>query len=38
MLQNLKNILKSVDLNLTDVIKTSVFLSDLKDFQNFNMV
>jgi 2-iminobutanoate/2-iminopropanoate deaminase len=38
VLENLKNILKSVDLILTDVIKTSVLLSDLKDFQNFNMV
>jgi 2-iminobutanoate/2-iminopropanoate deaminase len=38
VLENLKNILKSVDLTLTDVMKTSVFLSDLNDFQNFNMV
>ena len=38
MLENLKNILKSINLTLADVIKTSVFLSDLNDFQNFNKV
>ena len=38
VMENLRNILRSVDLTLTDVMKTSVFLSDLKDFQNFNMV
>ena len=37
VLENLKNILESVDLTLTDVVKTSIFLSDLNDFQNFNM-
>jgi 2-iminobutanoate/2-iminopropanoate deaminase len=38
VLENLKNILKSIDLTLADVMKTSVFLSDLNDFQNFNKV
>lgn len=38
VLENLKNILKSINLTLADVIKTSVFLSDLNDFQNFNKV
>ena len=38
VLENLKNILESVGLALTDVVKTSVFLSDLKDFQTFNMI
>ena len=38
VLENLKNILKSLDLTLADVMKTSVFLSDLNDFQNFNKV
>jgi 2-iminobutanoate/2-iminopropanoate deaminase len=38
VLENLKSILESIDLTLADVVKTSVFLSDLKDFQVFNMV
>jgi 2-iminobutanoate/2-iminopropanoate deaminase len=38
VLENLKNILKSIDLTLADVLKTSVFLSDLKNFQAFNEV
>ena len=38
VLENLKNILKSIDLTLDDVVKTSVFLRDLNDFQAFNMV
>ena len=38
VLENLKNILNSINLTLADVIKTSVFLSDLNDFQNFNKV
>ena len=38
VLENLKNILESIDLTLADVLKTSVFLSDLKNFQAFNEV
>ncbi len=38
VLENLKNILESIDLTLDDVMKTSVFLSDLSDFQTFNRV
>ena len=38
VLENIKNILESVDLTLDDVVKTSVFLSDLNDFQSFNRV
>jgi 2-iminobutanoate/2-iminopropanoate deaminase len=38
VMENLKNILESIDLTLDNVVKTSVFLSDLNDFQSFNMV
>ncbi len=38
VMENLKNILESIDLSLVDVVKTSVFLSDLNDFQAFNKV
>jgi 2-iminobutanoate/2-iminopropanoate deaminase len=38
VLENIKNILESVDLSLSDVVKTSVFLSDINDFQAFNSV
>ncbi len=38
VMENLKNILETIDLTLADVVKTSVFLSDLNDFQVFNMV
>jgi len=38
VLENLKNILESIDLTLADVVKTSVFLSDLNNFQAFNKV
>jgi 2-iminobutanoate/2-iminopropanoate deaminase len=38
VMENLKNILETIDLTLDDVVKTSVFLSDLNDFQAFNMV
>jgi 2-iminobutanoate/2-iminopropanoate deaminase len=38
VMENLQNILESIDLTLADVVKTSVFLSDLNDFQAFNMV
>ena len=38
VLENIKNILESVNLSLTDIIKTSVFLNNLSDFQAFNRV
>jgi 2-iminobutanoate/2-iminopropanoate deaminase len=38
VLENFKNILERVDLSLSDVVKTSVFLSDISDFQAFNRV
>jgi len=38
VLENLKNILESIDLTLNDVVKTSVFLSNFSDFQSFNQV
>lgn len=38
VLENLKRILESVNLTLGDVVKTSVFLADLADFQAFNQV
>ena len=38
VLENIKHVLQSVDLTLDDVVKTSVFLADLKDFQRFNKV
>lgn len=38
VLENIKNILTSIDLSLTDVVKTSVFLSNLNDFVAFNRV
>jgi 2-iminobutanoate/2-iminopropanoate deaminase len=38
VLENLKNILASINLTLADVVKTSVYLSDLSDFQSFNMI
>ena len=38
VLENIKNILESVDLSLSEVVKTSVFLSDISDFQAFNRV
>ncbi len=38
VLENIRNILESVGLSLTDVVKTSVFLSDISDFQAFNRV
>jgi 2-iminobutanoate/2-iminopropanoate deaminase len=38
VMENLKNILESIDLTLDNVVKTSVFLSDLNDFQSFNTV
>jgi len=38
VMENLKGILESVSLTLDDVVKNSVFLSDLNDFQSFNSV
>ena len=38
VLENLKNILESIDLKLGDVVKTSVFLSSFSNFQSFNQV
>ena len=38
VLETLKSILESANLTLEDVVKTSVFLSDLNDFQAFNKV
>lgn len=38
VMENLNNILESIDLTLDNVVKTSVFLSDLNDFQPFNRV
>ena len=38
VLENIKNILGSIGLTLDDVVKTSVFLSSLNDFQSFNRV
>jgi 2-iminobutanoate/2-iminopropanoate deaminase len=38
VLENLKNILESIGLTLDDVVKTSVFLSDLNESQAFNRV
>jgi 2-iminobutanoate/2-iminopropanoate deaminase len=38
VLENLKNILESVDLSLNDVVKTSVFLSNISDYPAFNRV
>jgi 2-iminobutanoate/2-iminopropanoate deaminase len=38
VMENLNNILESVSLSLYDVVKTSVFINDLKDFQSFNTI
>ncbi len=38
VLKNIKNILESVNLSLSDVVKTSVFLSDISNFLAFNSV
>ena len=38
VLENLKNILTSINLDLDDVVKTTVFLSDLANFKPFNSV
>jgi 2-iminobutanoate/2-iminopropanoate deaminase len=38
VLENIRNILESVGLSLADVVKTSVFLREISDFQAFNRV
>ena len=38
MLENLKNILKSIGLTLHEVVKTLVILSSFGNFQSFNVV
>lgn len=38
ILENIKNILDSVNLGLKDVVKTTIFLRDINDFQAFNRV
>ena len=38
MLENLTNILESINLTLNDAVKTSVYLCDLRDFKSFNGV
>ena len=37
-LVNIKNILESADCSLRDIVKTTVFLKDLKEFASFNEV
>lgn len=37
-LENLKAILDSVNLNMNNIVKTSVFLNDMKDFSAMNEV
>ena len=37
-LQNIKNVLREAGVDLSNVIKTSVFLSDIKDFSKMNAV
>ena len=38
VLENIKSILASVQLAMSDIVKTSVFLSDFADFKSFNAV
>ncbi len=38
VLENIKSILESVKLTMSDVVKTSVFLNDFADFKSFNAV
>lgn len=38
MLDNLNNILESINLTFNDIVKTSMFLSSLINFQAFNLV
>ena len=37
-LQNIKNVLREAGADLSNVVKTSVFLSDIKDFSKMNAV
>ena len=38
VMKNLKNILKEVDLDFKNVVKTSIFLSDMNHFEDVNEV
>ena len=38
VLENIKNILESVDLSLNDVVKISLFFSNISNYQAFNRV
>ena len=38
VLENIKSVLSSVDASLQDVVKTTVFLKDLNDFNSMNEV
>ena len=38
VLENIKQILESINITLNDVVKTSVVLSSFSDFQSFNRV
>ena len=38
VMKNLKNILKEVDLDFENVVKTSIFLSDMNHFKDVNEV
>ncbi len=38
VLKNLSAILQSADFKLTDIVKTTVYLTDLADFSEFNQV
>lgn len=37
-LENLKNVLKAADLEMKNIIKTTIFLSDLNNFNNVNKI
>lgn len=37
-IENIKNILNSIGLNLNNVVKTTVFMTDLSKFQEMNLV
>ena len=38
VMKNLKNILKEVDMDFKNVVKTSIFLSDMSHFKDVNEV
>ena len=38
VMENLKAVLKSADLNFTNVIKTSIFITSMDDFNDINQV